>query len=289
MDFVSFSARLTSLAAALSGIGLTVGGLVAAGIVALLLYRTSSAHPLLLVLWGRVFGKLTVGDARIQAYVDELNSLSRFTFLTGLRLQTMHDAHRLLDWCQQWNVGTASVRACRAYFDLQAPGLRNGKAPKNWSVAMLFFLTFGVTAAGLTSAAFAVPDSAFVTIKKSGDSLWLSESSAIRFPARGRERLHAKDCDQPGTELTQRTGFVKEDAELLCSFFSGKDEPPAEYVERTAAKNRMAFCLLGALALMLALMLAGECRESFAANRLLKHLHAHAQKGKDLGPVQRRQ
>ncbi|WP_431287919.1 DUF6216 family protein [Roseateles chitinivorans] len=98
MDLVSFAGALKDLFSALSAFGLTAGGTAIVAVCALLYSRTSSAHPVLALLWMRFFGKLTIDDAKVQKHVDELNSLSRFTFFTRIRSQTLRDAHGALDW-----------------------------------------------------------------------------------------------------------------------------------------------------------------------------------------------
>ncbi|RZI59362.1 MAG: hypothetical protein EOP37_12100 [Rubrivivax sp.] len=283
MDFVSFAGALKDLFSALSGFGLTAGGTAIVAVCALLYSRTSSAHPVLALLWMRFFGKLTIDDAKVQKYVDELNSLSRFTFFTRIRSQTLRDAHGVLDWCQQWNVAPSLVRACGDNFDLTLPGLRNGKGPKGWSLVFLFLIFTLMTTAGIGSAALMVPDAALVTFNDSGNSLWLSETSALRFPVRGKKRLEQHDCKEPGGELSQRTGFAEGEVEILCSFFSGKDKSPAEYVERNVQQNRTALGVVGAMSLVFAFVIWGEVRRNVAASQLEKHLLRHAERVK--GPL----
>ena len=280
MDFVSFAAGLKDLFSALSGLGLTAGGMLIVGVCALLYSRTSSVHPVLALLWTRVFGKLTIDDAKVQQHVDELNSLSRFTFFTRIRSQTLRDAHGVLDWCQQWNVAPALVHACGDNFDLTLPGLRNGKAPKGWALVFLFAFATVVTTVGIGSAASMVPDAALVTFNESGNSLWLSETSALRFPARGRKRLELRDCQEPLGDLSHRTGFSEGEAEMLCGFFSGKDGTPADYVERNTRQNRFAFAALSVFSFVLALIIWAELRRGVAARRLADHLRKHAEKSK---------
>ena len=263
MDFLSLANKLREAAVAL---GLTSGGALAVLMAVVLYLRTATTFPLLSTLWARFYGKLAAADPTVQAHADELNNLSRFVFLNRLRVSTLKDVHALLAWCRDKNIATAEVKACGSYFDLEAPGLRDGKPPgRRWTILLyLLAVFFGFSA--MTSTALSIPDSALMQFRTSQRWFWLSATNASYLMPEGHDRLTADECSKTSQALEQRTGFNTVEVQSLCAFFS--KPTTTAYVERNVSLQRDGFGFLAALTLFGASVIWRDLNRAMAARRL---------------------
>lgn len=175
-----------------ASVATTVLAVVAFGYV---IFRTSSLHPLRARVWRIVMGQSKCQHEAIARAIQDRDDLIQFRHFLGIRARTVHRAAAIAEWARKYDEEPVDIDDCDDLFDRDACTLRTDRVPGRWMLATRF-VTWIAALLILTAPwfLFGVMHSgeALVTLKGSGEWVWISETSVRSFW--GYETLSPDSC-----------------------------------------------------------------------------------------------
>lgn len=261
MDIQSLT-QWTGLVAALAPALMVLGGL-------WMIWRTESLHIITRRLWLLVHGSQDISDPAIRAFVEEQSSLMAFRMFSGIRADTLDEAHQLMEWATSNHINLRVIASCGDYFDVQRRVVNTHKLPSpasQWargalaSVGMALFMACAL-AASVSKVAFSF---------KSDDSWFLADATSARAiwstNAWFGEPLTQTACKQSPLPTRELHTFKAGQIAMVCDLLT-QDDWPRDFSLKLSAQ-RMAFALLAVFILWLAWVLGLSWRSVLAARKL---------------------
>jgi hypothetical protein len=213
---------------------------VAAGLIFFgwMIFRTRSWHVFKHFLWRMFNGKSGVADPIISGYLGEQSSLMLFRFM-AVDAETIRDAHDMIAWSKERNIGLETLGRAGAYFDPQRRCMNQKKMQsvafdrKAFTTAAIFFVT-------LIAPVFLslVTSRAILVFKDSGRWFLFGQDTARTLFVRGAEELSKDQCSGSGLKDAAKFGFSQSDASNICKFWQAPET--SAYVEKTVHQQRVA-------------------------------------------------
>ena len=249
------------------------GALPTLGVVIVLLWtvaRTGSTHLITMRLWQIVIGARKAASSKMDDFLDQRDGLMRFRLQTGLRrVGTNKQAESLVDWINKKDIDVDAVRACGSFFDLEMPGVKSklpGVAGRLIVLAIAALFFYGALIQGV--AIVVAPP--FIKVNKTGHWYGVSEEGSFHFNFGSKSPHFAiAECSDRNA-LVSKTGYPKDDVEVLCDLLSSDRHQSYLADAQTSQSIGLAVGCVVSLCI-LALFLNIE-REAAAAIRLRKKL-----------------
>jgi hypothetical protein len=246
-----------------------VGILVAAGITC---WRAGSFHPIHVRLLRFFISRDEIEDPLIKKSLTDQSALVSFRMTHGVRVQTLSDARKLVNFAEFKNVPLHLIGQAGWAFDLKNLTTISKRVPHKAllaipAIALLFFVL-----ASLFAAAAATTSNLLITIKRTETLVWLSkEEGRTALPFQGeRGKISSYDCAEDAKDFVLPKGFKNADRAILCDIW--KDPGLDNHFAKEVPKQRKIFLMAFAMLAWYAFMAFGILREWLAQIELDKAL-----------------
>lgn len=199
------------------------------GLAAFFWRRTGTTQSILEFFWRIVCGNSPIKDPRLAAFVDEARELERFRFIFGIKLESITELHRFLDWREAHRVPIGHVQRIRKLFDASLPHFI--VEPQPTSILRLFTYMLFCLASIVAIQILVAGDLAYLKTQKS--QIWFtSDGTTIEQP------FWKADAESSACNETQAVpaGFTAAEREILCNAL--QDGSLKELVDTTIRKQR---------------------------------------------------
>jgi hypothetical protein len=188
-------------------------------------WRTGSTHVFSALLWRRLLSRAEPRSRPLDEFLEERDELMRFRALTGLtRAPTLAAAERIAAWSREHDLDIELVSVAQARIDFRIPGLRGARpmplvvATLGLAAGVLLLVAALVVVFGLlTPAALKVTQSQ-TWYKVQPDRGWKFED----WFSDDAPKFYRSRCSDR-TAIGQRTGYVRDDIEVLCALMTGEE------------------------------------------------------------------
>lgn len=237
-----------------------------------LCWRAQSLHFLLRRFWLLVYGSKDIPDPRIQAFTQEQTSLYAFRLFSGTQVQSLAQAHKLIEWSEAQQVPMATISACGDCFDLENHKVFTEKLYGKFyrTVIFLWFLILIMCICAGILIAISNPGLAF--LKVTDRLVYLNESHVERVsvwplitPA-----LNRIDCQTRDSVRLQAVEFSIEEFEDICNLIKMKEWP--EYVEKIKKDQRQDFLIFSLMCAVCLAISIPTIKQQYYARELHKKL-----------------
>lgn len=193
-----------------------------------IILRTDSLHVVTRRLWLLVHGSHEVADPAIRAFVEEQSSLTAFRMFSGIRANSVGDAHQVMDWAKENMVSLRTIAHCGEYFDVERRLVKVHKLPSRLLQRAQITLAFvGLLAAMLCLGAVASPKVVFIfkaerqwflADQSSAQALWPPTAWLV-------DPLRKTECGKPLPATAEQTAFRRDHEAVLCEMLSDEKWP----------------------------------------------------------------
>lgn len=234
--------------------------------------RTKSSYSIMAKLWQLMHRKEKCKDTDINNYMFEQHALMKFRFTTGINARSLKNSKDIITWSKNHDVSLDTIKACRSFFDIENVRLKDDKdLPNKYSIFGRLLLTGFAASVTVFFICLAIPNSAWVTMTKTGTQVILSSDEARLFFHEGRS-IHRQQCIDNG-KVTD-TGFSDEDAQAICNVFKNKDI--SAYVEKAVSQQRYTSLIVSPLLFITFWLLLGNMFSAMSAEDLQLRLRRNA-------------
>jgi len=246
-----------------------IGILIAAGITC---WRAGSFHPIHARLLRFFISREEVEDPLIRKSLSDQSALVSFRMTHGVRVQTLKDARRLVEFAEFKNVPIDLIGRAGWAFDLKKLIILQKRVPYKIQLALPTTALILLILSSLFAAAAATTSDLLVTVKKTKTLVWLSQEEARpALPFQGqRGKISLFECAQDENSLVTPAGFKGADRAILCEIW--KDPDLAKHFAKEVPRQRKIFLTAFAMLAWYAFMAFGLLREWLAQIELNKAL-----------------
>lgn len=80
-------------------------------------WRAGTTQSIMELLWRLFHGRQPINDTRLAAFVDQARELERFRFTFGIKVHSIADLHRFIDWQARNNLSIVQLQQASRWID----------------------------------------------------------------------------------------------------------------------------------------------------------------------------
>jgi hypothetical protein len=241
------------------------------GLFLLIWMRTRSLHIPMYRLWRLFYGAKEIEDEGIRQFMADQSSLMHFRFMNGIRVKSLRECNKLIEWARHQDVDMADVAACGQHFDRQRCEIKQ-PLPSVRARIVWFPVFVGSAISAMVMVGAVSTDRALASFKSTERHFWLRTQDARPLWPLDAPILRASECSK-STEHDLDGAFTAEERQILCSSFTDAKDV-ANFVSRAVASQRWLFACLALLLLWLTLWSGGALKCIGSAERLMRQLES---------------
>jgi hypothetical protein len=272
---------------ALSGLASLIGVLFPVLAILLIATRTRRSHSFLMHrLWQIIYGPREIEDPLVKKHVDEETVVAVFRTRYNIPIDTVSQAHRLINWAKPREISMRAIGACGFYFDFIRCEIRPKlPSPRKMKALAVFVVFLGICALGIFS--LGTKSSVLAQFKESKRYFLISRDTATPFFPQGP--VLTRDVCLSSTSAKRVSGeFSPTDREFICKALTedvGVTSMNA-FVKQGLRAQRLLLAMFLSATLIVAFLLFGTVQELRAAYRLKKSVEDASEEPKT-DPTQR--
>lgn len=214
-------------------------------------WRSGSMHPLNSRILRLFVSKDEVEDQLIRRSLGDQAALTSFRMVHGVRAETLEDARRTVLFAESRNLPLHLIGHSRESFDLKEMRLKS-KIPGRLVIALASVALGCVLTLALLAAAGAGTSSLLVSLKATGNWIWISNDSAANFSFSRSEKIDRRACEVDGASSTRSVDRLSsEDVPIICEIWN--DPGFEEHLAAEVPKQQRALLVLAGFLLWVAL------------------------------------
>jgi ABC-type Fe3+-siderophore transport system permease subunit len=254
---------------ALSGLASLIGVLFPVLAILLIATRTRRSHSFLMHrLWQIIYGPREIEDPLVKKHVDEETVVAVFRTRYNIPIDTVSQAHRLINWAKPREISMRAIGACGFYFDFIRCEIRpNLPSPRKMKALAVFVVFLGICALGIFS--LGTKSSVLAQFKESKRYFLISRDAATPLFPQGP--VLTRDVCLGSTSAKRVSGeFSPTDREIICKALTEDDEIKSmnAFVKQGLRAQRLLLAMFLSATLIVAFLLFGTVQQLRATYRL---------------------
>lgn len=255
---------------ALSSLASLIGVLFPVLAVLLIATRTRRSHSFLMHrLWQIIYGPREIDDPLVKQHIDEETVVAVFRTRYNIPIDTVSQAHRLINWAKPREISMRAIGACGFYFDFVRCEIRPKlPSPRKMKALAIFVVFFGICALGIFS--LGTKSSVLAQFKESKRYFLISRDAATPLFPRGPVLTQDVCLSSTSTKSDVSGEFSAIDREFICKSLTGDVEIKSmnAFVKQGLRAQRLLLAMFLSATLIVAFFLFGTVQELRAAYRL---------------------
>ena len=212
--------------------------------------------------WRLIAGRVEVSDTKLKQFLQETRDIEKFSFIYGLKPETIKEMHELITWINGYSIGVIDAQRAKKWIDIKTTEIIKAP-PKSYMAARLV----AIISCALFVILSPIPlSSSFAFLKLKETNTWFLMDNNIAKSITESWLLKKEQC--PTRVETEKTvnGLKSNEYQTICKLFA--DNGREKFLSDTVQSQRWLLGLFIILAILWLIVLLIQINSYEAAIKI---------------------